>query len=167
MERRLRVLRNRKLEVSGKPERKMPSSTMAKLSGGTSVVSSHAAAGGGSGGDKGQILGGFSCFHRSRPLISMASSLCSASSTLCLGMGMTSSFMAWLARGGEGTAVKPRRRWVVSVWALWAIWEGQLFIGKKAKKKCKMRSFFRWGWRKSLVRFKGLMTTDGKWLNLG
>jgi hypothetical protein len=106
MERRLRDLRNRKLAVSGKPERNMPSSTMAKLSGGTSAASSHAG-GAGSGGGKEQILGGFSCFHRSRPLISMASSLCSASSTRCF--GMTSSFMASLARGGEGRAVKPRR----------------------------------------------------------
>lgn len=41
MERRPRVCRNEKLLDSGKPERKMPLSTMAKLSGGMKRSSAH------------------------------------------------------------------------------------------------------------------------------
>lgn len=41
MERRPRVWRNEKLLDSGKPERKMPLSTMAKLSGGMKRSSAH------------------------------------------------------------------------------------------------------------------------------
>lgn len=126
MERRLSDLRNRKLAAAGKPERKMPSSTIAKLSGGTSVASSpHAAAaaaaaagtsggGGGGGGRNTTMDAGFSCFHSSSPLISMASSLCSASMALCF--GITSSFMAtgfafarW-SGGGQNRKFERKRR---------------------------------------------------------
>lgn len=124
MERRLSDLRNRKLAAAGKPERKMPSSTIAKLSGGTSVASSPHAAGRRRRRHKRRrrrrrrrnttMDAGFSCFHSSSPLISMASSLCSASMALCF--GITSSFMAtgfafarW-SGGGQNRKFERKRR---------------------------------------------------------
>jgi len=87
MERRSRESRKRKLAASGRPERKMPSSTMAKLSGGTRAKLS--------GGTSRQGRGSFGWLHGSMPRTPTATvwPFCSASWALLCPAG-TYSFMA-------------------------------------------------------------------------